>query len=119
MLKIIESVFVKNYASIQGRANRTEYWGWALFMFVVQMLVIVSATVSLVAYFSLTGIVCVVTFLPGICVVVRRLHDTGRGGGWFFISFVPIVGAIWLLILMLLPSEHQPNRFGDEPTMSL
>jgi hypothetical protein len=75
--------------------------------------------VSDTLYYVLSGIVTVALLLPSICVAIRRLHDTGRGGGWCFIALIPLVGAIWLLVLMLLPGEPETNRFGDVPTTSL
>jgi inner membrane protein yhaI len=75
--------------------------------------------VSDTLYYVLSGIVTVALLLPSICVAIRRLHDTGRGGGWCFIALIPLVGAIWLLVLMLLPGEPEANRFGDVPTTSL
>lgn len=50
-----------------------------------------------------------------LAVSVRRLHDIGKGGGWIFISLVPLIGGIWYLVLMLLPSQPGGNRFGSQP----
>lgn len=49
---------------------------------------------------------------PTIAVVVRRLHDTGKSGGWCFICLVPWIGGIILLILLLMPSR--PELFQPE-----
>ena len=49
--------------------------------------------------------------VPSIAVVVRRLHDTGRSGWWYFIAFVPFVGSIVLLVLMCLESADE-NEYG-------
>ncbi|CQB85961.1 Inner membrane protein yhaI [Chlamydia trachomatis] len=51
--------------------------------------------------------------IPSIAVTVRRLHDLGKGGGWIFISAIPILGGIILLILMICKGEPQTNRFGE------
>lgn len=119
MIDVIRGVFKQSYAKLSGRANRTEYWIWALFVVVVNIIVVALASLSTSLYYVAMGIVFVVTVIPGTCVAVRRLHDTGRGGGWIFINLVPAIGAIWFLVLMLLPSEPQPNRFGDVPTTQL
>ncbi len=37
-------------------------------------------------------------FLPGVSVMVRRLHDTGRSGWWYWIVLVPLIGGILLLV---------------------
>ena len=53
--------------------------------------------------------------LPGLSVMVRRLHDTNRSGWWYFISFVPVIGGIWLLVLMCLPGTEGRNDHGPDP----
>ncbi len=119
MVDIIKSVLVDKYASISGRANRTEFWVWTLGVFVLQAILSIFMTVNDTVYYVLSGIVGVALLIPNVCVAVRRLHDTGRGGGWCFIGLIPLVGGIWLLVLMLLPGEPQSNRFGEVPTTSL
>ncbi len=56
-------------------------------------------------------------FLPSIAVAVRRLHDIGRSGGWYFIALVPLVGPIVLLVFLLTKSDGE-NRYspGYVPT---
>lgn len=53
-------------------------------------------------------------WLPGLSVTIRRLHDTDRSGAWYFIQLVPIIGAIWFIVLMCLPGTHGTNRFGAD-----
>ncbi|MDE5843283.1 MAG: DUF805 domain-containing protein, partial [Muribaculaceae bacterium] len=43
----------------------------------------------------------------------RRMHDIGKGGGWYFITLIPLIGTIWYLVLTLTPGEPYPNRFGE------
>lgn len=126
MVDIIKSVLVDKYASISGRANRTEFWVWQLFNLVLNIVLgVLSLALSSIGEGAvyvggvLSVIVGLALLIPNICVAVRRLHDTGRGGGWWFIIFVPLVGWIWFLVLMLLPGEPQSNRFGEVPTTSL
>jgi uncharacterized membrane protein YhaH (DUF805 family) len=60
--------------------------------------------------------------VPGIAVIVRRLHDRDMSGWWYLgfivasiIPFVGFIGAIALLVLMCLEGTKGPNRFGDDP----
>ncbi|OIQ77104.1 inner membrane protein YhaI [mine drainage metagenome] len=100
----------ENYTVFRGRAARSEYWYWTLFSFLVAWGAyfvdgaIGSSLVSPLASLAL--------FLPGIAVTVRRLHDTDRSGGWFWICLVPIVG--WIILIVFLATEGTPeaNRFG-------
>lgn len=49
--------------------------------------------------------------VPSIAITVRRLHDPDRSGWWYFISCVPFVGGIILLVFTLMPSDPRGARF--------
>ena len=53
--------------------------------------------------------------IPSIAVAVRLLHDIGKSGWMLLIGLIPIVGAIWLLILLLRDSEAGENKYGPNP----
>ena len=115
----------KKYATFSGRAGRGEYWWWFLANILVGIipgiLIMVGAvsgaasatkTMSGGMGFSIafTGVAAVgyilslcwglATFIPSLAVTWRRLHDTGKSGGWFFILLVPLAGSIILLVLL-------------------
>ena len=54
-------------------------------------------------------------FLPSLAVGVRRLHDTDRSGWWLLIAFIPLIGAIVLLVFFCTRGTPGPNRFGNDP----
>jgi len=51
-----------------------------------------------------------------ISAFVRRLHDLGKSGWWYWIALIPLVGAILLLVWSVTDGEPQPNAYGDVPT---
>lgn len=53
--------------------------------------------------------------LPGLGVLVRRLHDTGKSGWMFLISLIPLIGSIWLLVLLATEGEAGSNQYGSDP----
>lgn len=53
--------------------------------------------------------------IPGLAVTVRRLHDVGKSGWFFFIILIPLVGVIWLLVLFFTDSQYGPNKYGPNP----
>lgn len=57
----------------------------------------------------------VVVFIPNLAVSVRRLHDTGRSGVNMFWVFLPLIGAIILLVYMLTGSNVGDNAYGPQP----
>lgn len=112
---------LKKYADFQGRARRAEYWMFVLFQILVYIAVailglILSGGNSDSA--TATGLMALVTLgllLPSIAVTVRRLHDTNRTGWWILISFLPLIGGIWLFVLTVLDGTPATNRFGPDP----
>ena len=55
------------------------------------------------------------TFLPGLAVAIRRLHDTDHSGWWLLLGLVPLVGVIVLLVWWCTKSTRGYNRFGANP----
>lgn len=116
----IKSVFTK-YVTFSGRASRSEFWYFVLFQFVVYAVFGLLESVSgsegafswlLSVGYGLFGL-CI--FLPSLAVAVRRMHDIGKGGGWIFISLIPLIGSIWFIVLAARAGEYYTNRFGEMP----
>ena len=61
------------------------------------------------------GMIC---FVPSLSITIRRLHDIGKSGWWYCISFVPLVGAIILLAFTIFDSEPSANQWGLDPKAS-
>ncbi|MFD6492768.1 DUF805 domain-containing protein [Streptomyces sp. NPDC060188] len=107
---------LKKYASFQGRARRSEYWMFALFNVVIALVLLgLAAATKSTAFYVLYIVYILAVILPSLGVLVRRLHDTGRSGGWFFISFVPFVGGLVLFIFTVLEGNPGPNEYGPNP----
>mgnify|MGYP000604443738 CR=1 FL=1 len=53
--------------------------------------------------------------VPSIAVTVRRLHDINKSGGYWFVRFIPLIGPIWLLILLVEDSSAGNNKYGPNP----
>lgn len=103
---------LKNYAVFQGRARRKEYWMFTLFTVIVSL--ILSIIDQMIGMQVLATIYSLVVLLPSLGVCVRRLHDIGKSGWWFLIAFIPVVGAIILLVFMCKDSEDD-NQYGLNP----
>jgi uncharacterized membrane protein YhaH (DUF805 family) len=114
----------RNYASFRGRATRSEYWFWWLFTFLAS-----SATLLLILVFSAAiGIdfaslillhftVLAGLLVPSIAVQIRRFHDIGKSGAYFWFLLIPFgAGQIIVFIFSLQPSEPLANLFGNAPT---
>lgn len=119
------------YVTFSGRARRAEYWWWVLFTIIGQAVFGVVDRMIFGPQFvhmgdmmveaqtgPIGGIFSLVILLPGISVMVRRLHDTGHSGWWFWIVLIPIVGWIILLYWMIKAGDAGDNEFGSDPLAS-
>lgn len=111
---------LNKYATFEGRARRKEFWQFAVFVFLVQLVLGVIdrmiGTFSIGAEFGLLGgVFSLFVLIPSIAVTVRRLHDIGRTGWWFFLYLIPLIGAIVMLIFMILDSQPETNQYGPSP----
>lgn len=115
---------LQQYADFEGRARRKEYWMFTLVNFLIimglQTLLFMVAGMnpeSALGFFlsGTVGLYALGVFIPGIAVTVRRLHDTNRSGWWIFIGFLPIIGAIILLVFLVQDSQPGTNQYGENP----
>ena len=121
MIDWYKKVVFENYANFNGRARRSEYWWFALANFIIAIIAMVLDNVlhinfsDEVRYGPIYVIFALATFIPGLAVAVRRLHDVGKSGWFYFIVLIPLVGAIWLLVLFFTEGERMTNQYGPDP----
>jgi len=110
---------LKKYAVFAGRARRKEYWMFVLFNVIISIVLgFIDGMMGTGGHSGiglLGGIYTLAVLLPAIAVAARRLHDTGRTGWWLLIAFVPIIGALVLLVFMVLDSQPGTNDYGPNP----
>jgi uncharacterized membrane protein YhaH (DUF805 family) len=111
--KAIKSGFL-NYATFKGRASRSEYWFWALFLVIASISITILEAAA--GIYNVAVIFYLATFLPGISVLVRRLHDVNRAGWWYWLVLTG-VGAFVLLYWLTKKSDDGENSYGL-PTVS-
>lgn len=120
----------KNYGVFHGRASRSEYWWTVLFNFLV--ILVLDALYGMITdgasvfdsssnyagmdddsvfwaelVLLLFLVYVLATLIPNLAVVWRRLHDTDRSGGLYFLTLIPYIGAIIVLVILLLRSHPQ------------
>jgi len=111
----INSAF-KNYATFKGRASRSEFWYFFLFSILISL---IAQQLDFALHQNesgaISGIVTIILLVPGIALQVRRLHDIGKSGWWFFLNLIPLLGQIALIILSCMRGHTETNQYGDNP----
>lgn len=129
-----------NYATFSGRASRSQFWWWYLFLVIVQ--VILNVIDNLIGWgigkttyeFTLNDQVQVFTspgvgilslifalavLIPTLAVMARRLHDTDRSGWWilwgYLLALVCCIGFIILLVFWIQRGTAGDNKYGADP----
>ena len=131
---------LKHYADFSGRARRSEYWFFTLvhsllviLPIIIGLVMIVTASLTqlhhpaseaprygnvgvfIIFIFSLLHLAL---FIPQLAVSVRRLHDTDKSGFFILIAFIPyvgIIGGIVLLVFYCMDSTPGYNQYGPNP----
>ena len=130
MKEAVTSVLVKKYATIEGRASRSEFWWFTLFLGLGGILFDVLDAVLgwqfgepdifgnrpgvLNLLFNLAVLV------PIVCVTARRLHDVNRSGWWMLIPLT-VIGIIpyfyWTVKKPEDNEEGRENQWGTNPLL--
>ena len=76
---------------------------------------VLGVAVESVGYGPVYGLYTLAMFIPGLAVAVRRLHDVGKSGWMLLIAFLPFIGAIWLIVLLVKDSNSEENKYGPSP----
>ena len=105
---------LNKYIVFSGRAKRSEYWYWRLFELILALVSFRLDTIFFASkdLGSFSLFVFFFTFLPGLAVSIRRLHDVGRSGWWLLISLTGI-GNFLLLYWFLIPGENNINTYNN------
>lgn len=106
---------LKKYAVFSGRSQRAEYWYFVLFVLIIIIVLgIISALVGDDS--SILGLLySLAVLIPGLAVIVRRLHDIGKSGWMMLIALIPLIGVIWLIVLLATDSNPGANKYGPNP----
>jgi len=131
----------EKYFTFRGRASRSEYWYYNLFVIIVVVAFVLLMAVlfsfnpaaigagsnvefSTAQYIMLAigGILAIYLYIPLIIAQVRRFHDRNLSGWWilagFAAGFIPFVGAIAsiaMLVITVLKGTDGDNKYGPDP----
>jgi uncharacterized membrane protein YhaH (DUF805 family) len=130
----IKTCVKDKYANFKGRASRSEFWFFYLFLAFGYAISISTIFISIKLFIGTISIFALAMIIPGIAVTVRRLHDINKSG-WFILLPLPFdimerlteksseglslvflvisLGLyIYLLVLYCTGGDKKNNRFG-------
>ena len=130
----IKTCLTKKYLSFSGRASRSEFWFFYLFVLIGYIICFTLIMAVSFKLFWLMGLFMLGMVIPAFAVTARRLHDTNKSG-WFQLLPLPagiletvfsnslesleilflIIGLglyIYLFILYCTGGDKKNNRFG-------
>lgn len=105
----------QKYATISGRARRSEYWWFALFLLIGNGVLSLVDTILFGDANVLSAIFSLATLVPSICAGGRRLHDTGRSAWWLLLGLIPLIGFLVLLWWFVQKGTDGSNEYGPDP----
>lgn len=107
------STCYKNYFNGKGRASRSEFWWFQLYLIIAFFLL--AFVLGVIGLSAIVPFLMIAMALPNIALCVRRLHDFDRSGWWFLLSLVPFLGSFVPYIIGLIKGTRGANRFGPDP----
>ncbi|MEO7977179.1 DUF805 domain-containing protein [Flavobacterium sp.] len=125
MIDWYKKVVFENYANFNGRARRSEYW-----YFVLAQILIIFGIIALGSFigtffnrsedgffiaFGFVGIYLLAILIPYLALIVRRMHDIDKSGWFYLVRFVPVIGGIWILVLLCTEGNYGSNNYGLDP----
>lgn len=105
----------RKYGRFSGRAHRSEFWYFNLFLFLMANVRLV-LVLTVAAHMPLLPDLAQLMLAPAaVAVAVRRLHDIDRSGWWWWLLLVPGVNLVVLVMWFGRKGTVGANRFGDDP----
>jgi len=134
MIEAVKTCFSK-YATFSGRAARSEFWWWILFLAIISTLLSVwmfgsidwaaletDPSAMMGMFTGAAGILYMIfslaTIIPTLAVGCRRLHDTGKSGWWqllWLAGIIPFAGIIAMIVLIyfwVVKGQEGENKYG-------
>ena len=108
----------KKYFDFKGRARRSEFWWFVLFVIIVSSaLTFLSALVPAIGYLSLAFSLAVI--IPQFAALVRRLHDTNHSGWWALLMVLCFLGYYGCFAYLLGPNIENLVNITDPMEMGM
>ena len=88
----------------RGRSTRSDYWWAVLANLLVSYALLALGSYIAEAFLGIYYLYIFAALIPGLSLVIRRVHDAGKKWTWIFINLIPLAGGIWFLVILCQPS---------------
>ncbi|MBQ8780260.1 MAG: DUF805 domain-containing protein [Oscillospiraceae bacterium] len=119
-LKYIEQMW-KRIFDYKGKSDRKEYWipfAFNAVLTVIMLLCLLLKELLMLFFMAFPAIVIAaylcLSFIPFISLTVRRLHDAGKSGKWYLLSFILGIGSV-IVILMCAGKADMFDPYSNFP----
>jgi uncharacterized membrane protein YhaH (DUF805 family) len=105
--------------SVSGRIGRVRYLGWTMAMLLCMLpMLLLFAGASAISsalgtLIMAAGVIAMI--VVGVFIGVQRLHDIGWSGWLWLLNFVPFIGSVFALLMLIIPGTQGANRYGPPP----
>ncbi|MEJ8570897.1 DUF805 domain-containing protein [Microbaculum marinum] len=107
--------FLWLYFGFAGRINREVYWLgigllWSVLFVLVGMMIDPYSDEGMpggVILLAIPSLWCEMALL------VKRQHDRGLPWYWCLLAFIPLAGAVWMVLAGLVAGNPGPNAYGE------
>ena len=107
----------KNAFNFSGRATRSEFWWWQLFIWLIWIGGGVTSELKSVPISLFFLVLTILILIPSLSLKIRRLHDAGHSGWCILWQLVPYIGGI-IVFIMMLQSSKMENETSSESNIS-
>lgn len=108
-----------NVFSVQGRIGRLRYLAWTMVLIAVGLLLgglcLGILSMSLIAGGLLGTVLLLALLVVSIQMGAQRLHDAGWSAWLLLLNLVPVVGIFFPILMIVIPGNDGPNRYGAPP----
>mgnify|MGYP000085472476 CR=1 FL=1 len=105
------------FFGFDGRISREVYWLsigllWCILFVTIQIL---TGTRSEEEAAGTVIMLAIASLWIEMALLVKRQHDRGLPWYWCLLAFVPIAGAVWMVMAGVLAGDAGANAYGSRP----
>lgn len=114
----------KNSFNFKTRSRRKDFWMFIVVDIVISLMLGMSMVTAynnngagpLSSILSLLYLgYFIVSILPQLALMVRRFHDVGRSGWYYFMILIPIFGKAFIIYNTIIDGKPGENMYGPNP----